>query len=82
MTEKLITEKKAYEKEGHVFFLYLHLNNMENFQIKILDDLKAGARVEVSKFKKDPLDLFFGNLQIKMIQDGHRHGEEVDLVGI
>ena len=37
-------------------FLFLHLKNMENYQIKIQNNLVAGSRVEVSKYKKDPLD--------------------------
>ena len=37
-------------------FLFLPLKNMENYQIKIQKQLIAGSRVEVSKYKKDPLD--------------------------
>ena len=37
-------------------FLYLPLKIMENCQIKNQKELIAGSRVEVSKYKKDPLD--------------------------
>ena len=56
MTEKLIKKKAAYESEGHVYFSVASFKNYGKLSNKNPDDLKAGARVEVSKFKKDPLD--------------------------
>ena len=56
MTEKLITKKAAYESNSHVYFSVSSFKQYGKLSNKNLDDLKAGARVEVSKFKKDPLD--------------------------
>ena len=56
MTEKLINKKAAYESGGHVYFSVASFKNYGKLSNKNPDDLKAGARVEVSKLKKDPLD--------------------------
>ena len=56
MTDELIKKKAAYEKEGHVFFSVASFKNYGKLSNKKPDDLKAGARVEISKLKKDPLD--------------------------
>ena len=56
MIEKLISKKAAYENDGHVYFSVSSFKKYGILSNKNLDDLKAGARVEVSKLKKDPLD--------------------------
>ncbi|MAJ86043.1 MAG: cysteine--tRNA ligase [Candidatus Pelagibacter sp.] len=56
MTEKLINTKAAYEIMGHVYFSVSSFKKYGCLSNKKLDDLKVGARVEVSKLKKDPLD--------------------------
>ena len=56
MTKELIDKKAAYENAGHVYFSVSSFKNYGKLSNKNLDDLKAGARVEVSKLKKDPLD--------------------------
>ena len=56
MTEKLISKNAAYEKDGHVFFSVASFKDYGKLSNKNLEELKAGARVEVSKIKKDPLD--------------------------
>ena len=56
MVEKLINKKAAYENDGHVYFSVSSFKNYGKLSNKNTDDLKAGARVEVSKLKKDPLD--------------------------
>ena len=56
MTEKLINKKAAYEINGHVYFSVSSFKNYGKLSNKNPDDLKAGARVEISKFKKNPLD--------------------------
>ena len=56
MTEQLINKKAAYEIDGHVYFSVESFKNYGKLSNKNLGDLKAGARVEVSKKKKDPLD--------------------------
>ncbi len=56
MTEKLISKNAAYERDGHVFFSVASFKDYGKLSNKNLEELKAGARVEVSKIKKDPLD--------------------------
>ena len=56
MTKKLIEKNAAYENNGHVFFAVASFKKYGKLSNKNPDDLKAGARVEVSKLKKDPLD--------------------------
>ena len=56
MTEKLLKNKNAYEKDKHVYFSVNSFKNYGKLSKKNLEELVAGARVEVSKSKKDPLD--------------------------
>ena len=56
MVEALLTRGHAYEAEGHVLF---HVATMEDYGAlshRNLDDMIAGARVEVAPYKKDPAD--------------------------
>ncbi len=56
MIELLIQKGHAYEAEGHVLF---HVPSMENYgelSRRSLDDMIAGARVEVAPYKKHPAD--------------------------
>ena len=55
MTKKLIEKNAAYEKEGHVFFAVTSFKKYGKLSNKNPDDLKAGARVEISKLKKDKI---------------------------
>ena len=56
MTENLIKLNAAYEKKGHVYFSITSFKNYGQLSNKKIDELKIGARVEVSDLKKDPLD--------------------------
>jgi len=56
MTESLIKKKYAYYNENHVYFSVSSFKNYGKLSNKNLEELKAGARVEVSKLKKNPLD--------------------------
>ncbi len=56
MTKKLIQQKAAYENEGHVYFSISSFKKYGNLSNKKIEELKVGARVDVSNFKKDPLD--------------------------
>ena len=56
MTKKLIEKKAAYIVSGHVYFSVSSFKKYGVLSNKKLEDLKAGARVEISKLKKDPLD--------------------------
>jgi cysteinyl-tRNA synthetase len=56
MTENLLRDKYAYEKDKHVYFSVNSYKNYGKLSKKNSDELVAGARVEVSKSKKNPLD--------------------------
>ena len=56
MTEKLIDRGHAYAVEGDVYFAVRSLADYGKLSRRDLDDLRAGARVEIGEKKKDPLD--------------------------
>ena len=56
MTENLLKNKHAYEKDKHVYFSVNSFKNYGKLSKKNPEELVAGARVEVSKIKKNPLD--------------------------
>ncbi len=56
MTNSLIKKGFAYVNKGHVYFEISSFKNYGKLSNKNLDELKAGSRVEVSSFKKNPLD--------------------------
>tara|TARA_Y100001970_G_scaffold114035_1_gene142263 strand:+ start:5978 stop:7336 length:1359 start_codon:yes stop_codon:yes gene_type:complete len=56
MTENLLKNKHAYENDHHVYFSVASFKNYGKLSKKNPEELVAGARVEVSKLKKNPLD--------------------------
>ena len=56
MTENLLRNKYAYEKDKHVYFSVNSFKNYGKLSKKNSDELVVGARVEISKLKKNPLD--------------------------
>ena len=57
MISKLIEKGHAYAAaNGDVFYSVRSFNDYGKLSGKTLDDLRAGERVEVDTFKKDPLD--------------------------
>lgn len=56
MIEKLIQNGYAYEKEGNVFFDVRKYENYGNLSNQKIEELEAGARVNVLDIKKDFLD--------------------------
>ena len=56
MIKNLIKLNAAYEKKDHVYFAVSSFKNYGKLSNKKIDELKIGARVEVSELKKDPLD--------------------------
>ena len=56
MVTNLIKNKHAYENKKHVYFSVSSFEHYGKLSNKKSDELVAGSRVEVSKFKKDPLD--------------------------
>jgi cysteinyl-tRNA synthetase len=54
--EKLVAKGHAYAAEGHVLFHVPSMANYGKLSRRTLDDMIAGARVEVAPYKKDPMD--------------------------
>ena len=56
MTADLIAKGHAYEAEGHVLFDVRSFPDYGRLSGRSVDDMIAGARVEVAPFKRDPMD--------------------------
>ena len=56
MVSNLLKNKHAYENGKHVYFSVSSFKKYGTLSNKNSDQLVAGSRVEVSKYKKDPLD--------------------------
>tara|TARA_B100000886_G_scaffold274178_1_gene198089 strand:+ start:758 stop:2107 length:1350 start_codon:yes stop_codon:yes gene_type:complete len=56
MSSSLISKGFAYEKKGHVYFEVNSFKEYGKLSNKNLDELKAGSRIEISDFKKNPMD--------------------------
>ncbi|MDQ2065565.1 cysteine--tRNA ligase [Xinfangfangia sp. CPCC 101601] len=56
MIEQLIEKGHAYAKEGHVLFRVRSYKEYGALSGRSVDDMIAGARVEVAPFKEDPMD--------------------------
>ncbi|MCU9846926.1 cysteine--tRNA ligase [Defluviimonas sp. WL0024] len=56
MIEDLIGKGHAYAKEGHVLFRVRSYEGYGQLSGRSVDDMIAGARVEVAPFKEDPMD--------------------------
>lgn len=56
MTEKLIADGFAYAKDGHVLFRVRSYADYGQLSGRSVDDMIAGARVEVAPYKEDPMD--------------------------
>ncbi|MBE0455566.1 MAG: cysteine--tRNA ligase, partial [Roseovarius sp.] len=56
MIERLISGGHAYEAEGHVLFAVESYAEYGRLSGRTLDDMIAGARVEVAPYKRNPMD--------------------------
>lgn len=56
MIEELIARGHAYAAEGHVLFDVRSFPEYGRLSGRSVDDMIAGARVEVAPFKRDPMD--------------------------
>ena len=56
MTQALIEKGHAYAAEGHVLFRVRSYEKYGALSGRSVDDMIAGARVEVAPFKEDPMD--------------------------
>jgi len=56
MTSNLLKNNHAYENQKHVYFSVSSFKKYGRLSNKNSEELVAGSRVEVSKYKNDPLD--------------------------
>ena len=56
MIETLIARRHAYHREGHVLFDVKSYPDYGRLARRSLDEMQAGARVEVAPYKRDPMD--------------------------
>jgi cysteinyl-tRNA synthetase len=56
MIETLVARGHAYEAEGHVLFSVSSYPDYGKLARRSLDEMRAGARVEVAPYKRDPMD--------------------------
>src|SRR5690625_857486 len=56
MIEELIAKDHAYEAEGHVLFAVETYDRYGALSRRPVDDMIAGARVEVAPYKRNPMD--------------------------
>ncbi len=56
MIEELIASGHAYEAEGHVLFDVTSYEKYGSLSGRSIDDMIAGARVEVAPYKRNPMD--------------------------
>ncbi|MGL5117286.1 MAG: cysteine--tRNA ligase, partial [Beijerinckiaceae bacterium] len=54
--ERLVERGHAYAAEGHVLFHVPSMPDYGRLSRRTLDDMIAGARVEVAPYKRDPMD--------------------------
>ncbi len=56
MIEALLAKNHAYEAEGHILFDVASYPDYGKLSGRSIDEMKAGARVEVAPYKKSPMD--------------------------
>ncbi|BCJ90396.1 cysteine--tRNA ligase [Terrihabitans soli] len=56
LIEKLIANGHAYAAEGHALFNVPSMKDYGKLANRTLDEMEAGARVEVAPYKRDPMD--------------------------
>jgi cysteinyl-tRNA synthetase len=56
LIERLIANGNAYVAEGHVLFAVASMPDYGRLSKRSLDEMEAGARVEVAPYKRDPMD--------------------------
>ena len=82
MINILIKKKNAYENKSHVYFNVSSFKDYGKLSNKNVDELFAGARVEVSENKKRPEDFVLWKPSTKDEPGWDSPWEEVDQVGI
>lgn len=56
LIERLIANGNAYVAEGHVLFAVSTMPDYGRLSKRSLDEMEAGARVEIAPYKKNPMD--------------------------
>ena len=56
LIERLVQNGCAYVAEGHVLFHVAAMKDYGKLSNRTLDEMVAGARVEIAPYKKDPMD--------------------------
>ncbi|ADP70920.1 cysteinyl-tRNA synthetase [Rhodomicrobium vannielii ATCC 17100] len=56
LVERLVERGHAYAAEGHVLFNVPSDDDYGGLSRRSVDDMRAGARVEVAPYKRDPMD--------------------------
>ncbi|HTS39857.1 MAG TPA: cysteine--tRNA ligase [Xanthobacteraceae bacterium] len=56
LIDRLIANGNAYVAEGHVLFSVSTMPDYGKLSKRSLDEMEAGARVEVAPYKRDPMD--------------------------
>ena len=56
MIEALLAKNHAYEAEGHILFDVASYADYGKLSGRSVDEMKAGARVEIAPYKKSPMD--------------------------
>jgi cysteinyl-tRNA synthetase len=56
MIEELVSKGFAYVAEGHVLFQVAKMKDYGQLSHRSLEEMEAGARVEVAPYKRDPMD--------------------------
>ena len=61
LIERLVAEGNAYVAEEHVLFRVASMPDYGKLSKRSLDEMIAGARVEVAPYKRDPMDFVLWN---------------------
>jgi cysteinyl-tRNA synthetase len=56
LIERLVASNNAYVAEGHVLFSVPSMQDYGKLARRSLDEMMAGARVDVAPYKRDPMD--------------------------
>jgi cysteinyl-tRNA synthetase len=56
LIERLVTSKHAYVEQDHVLFSVSSMEDYGKLSKRSLDEMIAGARVDVAPYKRDPMD--------------------------
>ena len=72
LIERLVKSGHAYVAEDHVLFHVASMKDYGRLSNRSLDEMIAGARVEVAPFKKDPMDFVCGSRPGRVSRPGRR----------